>query len=55
MVIMYAYDLFTIIPISSSYIYIYIYIYMDSGLKGFSIEPKNIRNGSDEEIMTVRS
>ena len=36
MVAMYAYELFTIIPISSSY------IWMDSRLKGVSIESKNI-------------
>ena len=33
------YELFTIIPISSSY------IWMDSRLKGISIESKNILNG----------
>ena len=38
MVIMYAYELLTIIHISS-------YIWMNSRLKGLSIESKNIHNG----------
>ena len=38
MVIMYAYELFTIIQISS-------YIWMNSRFKGLSIEFKNIQNG----------
>ena len=38
MVTMYAYELFTIIPMSSRY------ILMDSRLKGLSIESKNIQN-----------
>ena len=38
MVTMYAYELFIIIPISSSY------IWMDFRLKGLSIESKNTRN-----------
>ena len=39
MVTMYAYELFNMIQISSSY------IWMDSRLKGLSIESKNFQNG----------